>query len=38
VSSIGSNLFSNRSRLWRSRGTRCWPWNKRPSRRRQRCY
>jgi transposase len=24
VSSIGLNFFSNRSRPWRSRGTRCW--------------
>ena len=38
VSSIGLNFFSNRSRPWRPRGTRCWLWNKRPSRRQQRCY
>ncbi len=38
VSSIGLNFFSNRSRPWRPRGTRCWLWDKRPSRRRQRCY
>jgi len=38
VSSIGLNFFSNRSRPWRPRGTRCWRWNKRPSRGRQRCY
>src|SRR5215470_13708347 len=38
VSSIGLNFFSNRSRPWRPRGTRCWLWSKRPSRRRQRCY
>jgi transposase len=38
VSSIGLNFFSNRSRPWRPRGTRCWLWDKRPSPRRQRCY
>src|SRR4029077_17061558 len=37
-SSIGLNFFSNRSRPWRPRGTRYWLWDKRPSRRRQRCY
>ena len=36
VSSIGLSFFSNRSRPWRPRGTRCWLWNKRSSRRRQR--
>ena len=37
-SSIGLNSFSNRSRPWRPRGTRYWLWDKRPCRRRQRCY
>src|SRR5215467_11907628 len=38
ASSIGLNFFSKRARPWRPRGTRCWLCNKRPSRRRQRCY
>jgi len=38
ASSIGLNFFSNTSRPWRPRGTRCWLRNKRPSQGRQRCY
>src|SRR5262249_44086349 len=38
VSSIGLNFCSNTTRPGRPRGTRCWLWNKRQSRRRQRCY